>query len=72
VNARREAYADGFRIVREALLGQPLNGTTAIMYPTSPTLVDRIWEGHFQRGWWRTDRQERQRPAAGADIGALG
>jgi alkanesulfonate monooxygenase SsuD/methylene tetrahydromethanopterin reductase-like flavin-dependent oxidoreductase (luciferase family) len=47
VNARREAYADGFRIVREALLGQPVNGTTAVMYPTSPTLVDRIWEATF-------------------------
>jgi putative FMN-dependent luciferase-like monooxygenase len=47
VNARREEYAEGFRIVREALLGQPLNGTEARMYPTAPTLVDRIWEATF-------------------------
>jgi putative FMN-dependent luciferase-like monooxygenase len=47
VNARREVYAEGLKVVREALLGQPLNGTDAMMYPTAPSLVDRIWEATF-------------------------
>jgi putative FMN-dependent luciferase-like monooxygenase len=47
VNARREEYAAGFKIVREALLGEPINGTEARMYPTAPSLVDRIWEATF-------------------------
>jgi putative FMN-dependent luciferase-like monooxygenase len=47
VKARREAYAEGFKIVRDALLGKPINGTEAVMYPTAPSLVDRIWEATF-------------------------
>ncbi|MCC7370399.1 MAG: LLM class flavin-dependent oxidoreductase [Chloroflexi bacterium] len=47
VNARREAYADGLRLIKTALTGQPVNGTTAVMYPTAPSLVDRIWEATF-------------------------
>jgi len=47
VNARREAYAEGFKLVRDALVGKPINGTDAIMYPTSPSLVERIWEATF-------------------------
>ena len=47
VNARREEYARGFQVVKQALLGQPLNGTEARMYPTAPLLVDRIWEATF-------------------------
>lgn len=47
VNARREEYAAGFQLIRDALLGKPLRGTEARMYPTSPSLVDRIWEATF-------------------------
>lgn len=47
LNARRESYADGFALIRAALVGKPINGTEAIMYPTAPGLVDRIWEATF-------------------------
>jgi len=47
VNARREDHARGVEIVKDALVGKPINGTTAVMYPTSPTLPDRIWEATF-------------------------
>ncbi|MGE3908871.1 MAG: LLM class flavin-dependent oxidoreductase [Chloroflexota bacterium] len=47
VNARREEYARGFQLLKDALVGKPLNGTEARMYPTAPTLVDRIWEATF-------------------------
>lgn len=47
VEARREAYAEGYRVIQEALIGTPVNGTEAVMYPTAPTLVDRLWEATF-------------------------
>jgi alkanesulfonate monooxygenase SsuD/methylene tetrahydromethanopterin reductase-like flavin-dependent oxidoreductase (luciferase family) len=47
VDARREDHARGIQIVRDALVGKPVNGTSAIMYPTSPTLTDRLWEATF-------------------------
>ncbi len=47
VKARREAHAEGIEIIRNALVGKPINGTDAIMYPTSPTLPERIWEATF-------------------------
>jgi putative FMN-dependent luciferase-like monooxygenase len=47
VKARREAHADGLRILRDALVGKPVNGTTAVMYPTAPTLPERLWEATF-------------------------
>jgi alkanesulfonate monooxygenase SsuD/methylene tetrahydromethanopterin reductase-like flavin-dependent oxidoreductase (luciferase family) len=47
VETRREQFAEGLQIVREALAGQPINGTEAILYPAAPTLTDRIWEATF-------------------------
>ena len=47
VEARRERYAEGLRILREALAGQPINGTEAVLYPAAPTLPERIWEATF-------------------------
>jgi len=47
LDARRERYAEGFQIIRDALLGKPVNHTAAVMYPTSPTLTERLWEATF-------------------------
>jgi putative FMN-dependent luciferase-like monooxygenase len=47
VNTRREDHARGIEIIRDALVGKPINGTMAVMYPTSPTLPERIWEATF-------------------------
>src|SRR4051794_1648753 len=47
LDARREAHARGIEIIRDALVGKPVNGTAAIMYPTAPTLPDRLWEATF-------------------------
>jgi alkanesulfonate monooxygenase SsuD/methylene tetrahydromethanopterin reductase-like flavin-dependent oxidoreductase (luciferase family) len=47
VNARRERYAAGFQLIRDALAGHPINGTEAVLYPAAPTLRDRIWEATF-------------------------
>jgi len=47
LNARREDHAKGIEIVKDALVGKPINGTSAVMYPTAPSLVDRIWEATF-------------------------
>jgi alkanesulfonate monooxygenase SsuD/methylene tetrahydromethanopterin reductase-like flavin-dependent oxidoreductase (luciferase family) len=44
LNARRERYAEGVRIIQDALSGAPINGTEAHLYPPTPTLQDRIWE----------------------------
>ena len=44
LESRRERYADGIRIIHDALAGHPINGTQAQLYPPAPTLVDRIWE----------------------------
>jgi putative FMN-dependent luciferase-like monooxygenase len=46
-DARREAHAQGVQIIKDALVGKPINGTRAIMYPTSPPLAGRIWEATF-------------------------
>ena len=47
VEARRERYAEGFRILHDALAGRPINGTEALLYPAAPTLSERIWEATF-------------------------
>jgi alkanesulfonate monooxygenase SsuD/methylene tetrahydromethanopterin reductase-like flavin-dependent oxidoreductase (luciferase family) len=47
VNARRELYAEGLRVIRDAFAGKPLNGTEAVMYPPAPTVAERIWEATF-------------------------
>jgi putative FMN-dependent luciferase-like monooxygenase len=47
VEARRERYAEGFKIVQEALAGRPINGITATLYPPAPTLNERLWEATF-------------------------
>jgi putative FMN-dependent luciferase-like monooxygenase len=47
VKTRREAHAQGIEIVKNALVGKPINNTSAIMYPTSPSLTERIWEATF-------------------------
>jgi putative FMN-dependent luciferase-like monooxygenase len=44
---RRQRHAEGLRIIKEALVGQPINGTTAKLYPLAPSLPDRIWEATF-------------------------
>src|SRR5882672_3304919 len=36
VKAHIEAHAQGIEISRKALVGKPINGTKAIMYPTAP------------------------------------
>ena len=45
--SRRERHAEGLQIIRDALVGRPVNGTEARLYPTAPTLPDRIWEATF-------------------------
>ncbi len=47
VKARREAHAEGLRIMKDALVGKPINGTTAVMYPIAPTVPERLWEATF-------------------------
>ncbi|MFN8633824.1 MAG: LLM class flavin-dependent oxidoreductase [Chloroflexota bacterium] len=47
VEARREQYAEGLRIVQEVLSGRPINGTDAVLYPPAPTVPERIWEATF-------------------------
>jgi putative FMN-dependent luciferase-like monooxygenase len=47
LDARRQHHAEGIEIIRGALVGKPINGTAAVMYPTAPTLPDRIWEATF-------------------------
>ena len=42
--ARRQRYLDGVRVIRDALVGQPINGTEAVLYPPAPTLAERTWE----------------------------
>lgn len=44
VESRRRRYAEGLRILRNALAGGPINGTEARLYPPAPTLAGRIWE----------------------------
>jgi alkanesulfonate monooxygenase SsuD/methylene tetrahydromethanopterin reductase-like flavin-dependent oxidoreductase (luciferase family) len=47
VEARRERYAEGLRVLLDALAGRPINGTEAVLYPPAPTLRERIWEATF-------------------------
>jgi alkanesulfonate monooxygenase SsuD/methylene tetrahydromethanopterin reductase-like flavin-dependent oxidoreductase (luciferase family) len=44
LDARRQRYADGVRIIRDVLAGEPINGTDARLYPPAPTLTARLWE----------------------------
>jgi putative FMN-dependent luciferase-like monooxygenase len=44
VAARREQYAEGVRVIQQALAGAPINGTDARLYPPAPGLAGRLWE----------------------------
>jgi alkanesulfonate monooxygenase SsuD/methylene tetrahydromethanopterin reductase-like flavin-dependent oxidoreductase (luciferase family) len=44
LESRRARYAEGFRVIRDALAGDPINGTEAVLYPPAPALRERIWE----------------------------
>ena len=59
VDARRERYATGLASLTHALRGDPINGTSAQLYPPSPTLPDRVWESTLS-------------PDSGARIGRNG
>jgi alkanesulfonate monooxygenase SsuD/methylene tetrahydromethanopterin reductase-like flavin-dependent oxidoreductase (luciferase family) len=57
--SRRDRYAQGVQTIRDALVGRPINGTEAILYPPAPTLADRLWESTLS-------------PEGGARIGQHG
>ena len=59
VQARRQRYADGVRVITDALAGRPINGTEAVLYPPAPALTERIWESTLS-------------PESGARIGQNG
>src|SRR5688572_22671331 len=59
VQARRQRYLDGVRVIRDALAGLPINGTNAVLYPPAPTLTARLWESTLS-------------PEGGARIGQNG
>ena len=59
VQARRQRYAEGVRVIREALAGLPINGTEAVLYPPAPGLTERLWESTLS-------------PESGARIGRNG
>ncbi|MGE3270920.1 MAG: LLM class flavin-dependent oxidoreductase [Chloroflexota bacterium] len=45
LDARRERYAAGVQVIRDAFAGRPMNGTTAVMYPPAPSgLSSHLWE----------------------------
>jgi alkanesulfonate monooxygenase SsuD/methylene tetrahydromethanopterin reductase-like flavin-dependent oxidoreductase (luciferase family) len=44
LDSRRQRYADGVRVIHDALSDQPINATDARLYPPAPTLIQRIWE----------------------------
>jgi putative FMN-dependent luciferase-like monooxygenase len=44
LESRRERFSDAVNLLARALRGEPINGTTAQLYPPAPTLVERIWE----------------------------
>jgi putative FMN-dependent luciferase-like monooxygenase len=44
---RRDRHAEGLAIIKNALVGNPVNGTEARLYPTAPSLPERIWEATF-------------------------
>jgi alkanesulfonate monooxygenase SsuD/methylene tetrahydromethanopterin reductase-like flavin-dependent oxidoreductase (luciferase family) len=56
---RRERYAEGLRVIQDALAGGLINGTAARLYPPAPTLLARIWESTLS-------------PEGGARIGQSG
>src|SRR5215212_7646432 len=59
VQARRQRFAEGVAVIRDALAGRPINGTEAVLYPPVPTLTSRIWESTLS-------------PESGARIGKNG
>ena len=59
LEGRRERYAEGVRIIRDTLAGQPINGTEARLYPPAPSLAERLWESTLS-------------PAGGTRIGRHG
>lgn len=59
LGSRRERYAESVQVIRDALAGQKINGTEAVLYPPAPTLTDRIWESTLS-------------PEGGARIGRNG
>jgi alkanesulfonate monooxygenase SsuD/methylene tetrahydromethanopterin reductase-like flavin-dependent oxidoreductase (luciferase family) len=44
LDTRRDRFADGVRIIRDALAGEPINDTEALLFPPAPTLQARMWE----------------------------
>jgi len=44
LDSRRDRFADGVRVIHDALRGGQINGTEARLYPPAPTLGRRIWE----------------------------
>ena len=44
LQARRQRYVEGVRVIHDALAGRPINGTEAVLYPPAPALTERIWE----------------------------
>ncbi|WP_274911659.1 LLM class flavin-dependent oxidoreductase [Streptomyces sp. WZ-12] len=44
---RRAAYADGLRVVRDALAGAELAPGGPALFPPAPGLADRLWEATF-------------------------
>jgi alkanesulfonate monooxygenase SsuD/methylene tetrahydromethanopterin reductase-like flavin-dependent oxidoreductase (luciferase family) len=73
LQSRRERFADGVKLIERTLRGEPINGTTAQLYPPAPTLVDRIWESTLSvSGGERIGRQylrEHQHPIRAPHIG---
>ena len=59
VNARRQRFADGVKVIQDALAGRPVNGTSAVLYPPNPQLNARVWESTLS-------------PEGGARIGKNG
>jgi putative FMN-dependent luciferase-like monooxygenase len=47
VESRRQRYAEGYRLILDALAGQPLNDAGQAMYPSAPSLAERLWEATF-------------------------
>jgi alkanesulfonate monooxygenase SsuD/methylene tetrahydromethanopterin reductase-like flavin-dependent oxidoreductase (luciferase family) len=50
LDSRRQRYADGVRIIHDALSGERINATEARLYPPAPTLNNRIWESTLSPG----------------------
>lgn len=56
---RRARFAEGVRVILNALAGEKLNGTEAVLYPPRPELLGRVWESTLS-------------PEGGARIGRNG